>query len=110
MERTREEKMAVANEIILQLGGSRFRAMTGAHTFLAHDDGLSFKVPRTMTRNHINYVKISLNEMDLYTVFFGKIVKRKAGYAIDEVAVWSDVYNDGLQAAFSKETGLDTHL
>lgn len=106
----KNDKMAIANQILLQLGGSRFRAMTGAHTFLAHDGGLSFKVPRTMTRNHINYIKISLNEMDLYTVFFGKIVKRKTGYAVDEVATWTDVYNDGLQAAFVKETGIDTHL
>ncbi len=106
----RDKRLAIAVNILQQLGGSRFKTMTGAKNFLAGDDYLSFKLPSRLAKNGINYVKITLTEMDVYIVFFGKIIKRKTGWQCDEVAVWTDVYNDGLQRAFAKETGLDTHL
>ena len=45
MERTQEEKMAITEEIVSQLGGRRFILMTGAYDFLALDSGVRFKLP-----------------------------------------------------------------
>ena len=106
MERTREEKIEIANEIIRQLGGQRFRVMTGAKDIFAHEDGVSFKIPGTITKNHINYVRISLDPSDTYTVEFWKYRKMRG----EKIAEHSMIYHDGLQQLFTAETGLDTHL
>jgi hypothetical protein len=106
MERTRDEQIAVANEIIRQLGGSRFRVLTGAKDMFAHADGVSFKIPGNMTKDHINYVRVVLDPSDTYTVKFGRICGRTFGY----VSEHSMVYNDGLQQLFTAQTGLETQL
>lgn len=104
--RTRDEQIAVANEIIRQLGGSRFSTMTGAHDIFTHEDGVSFKIPGTITKNHINYVRISLDPSDTYTVEFWKYRKLRG----EKVAEYAMIYNDGLQQLFTSQTGLSTHL
>lgn len=61
---------AVSLTIINQLGGNKFKAMTGSNTFMAHQDGVSFRVPKT---GKINHLKITLNPKDLYDMEFGRI-------------------------------------
>ena len=60
----------VGKTIYQQLGGQRFETMTGARNFVAHGDGLAFRVP---TRKGPNYVKITLTPMDVYTMEFTRI-------------------------------------
>ncbi len=98
--------VAIAKTILEQIGGNKFIAMTGAKNLLAHEAGLSFKLPSRFAKNGINYVKITLDPRDTYIMYFGKIVK----YTITDIATYTDVYFDGLQSMFTRETGLDTHL
>lgn len=96
-ELTRDQEIAM--EILNQLGGVRkLQAMTGAHTFIAHPHGVSFKIKNPK----VNYVKIILNSKDLYDLEFGRIkgdkytvVKKLEGY-----------YDDMIKKAFEEETGM----
>lgn len=106
MQRTREEQIEIANTIISQLGGKKFIAMTGAKDIFALEEGVSFKVPGTLTKNHINYIKVWLDPSDTYTVEFWKYEKMRG----DKISEHSMVYYDQLQDIFTAETGLDTRL
>ena len=106
MQRTRDEQIEIANTIISQLGGRKFIVMTGAKDIFAHPDGVSFKIPGTMTKQHINYLKIALDPNDTYTMCFHRI----RGTRAIPIAEHSMVYHDQLQSIFTAETGLDTRL
>lgn len=97
---------AVAIEILKQLGGHRFIAMTGARNFLCDDRSMGFKVPGTMTKNRINFVKISLNAMDTYDMEF----KSLWGDKLTTVSTFEGAYNDMLVNIFESRTGLRTSL
>jgi hypothetical protein len=107
----KREQQARANEILHQLGGRRFIAMTGARNIM-HDAGaLIFSLPgRTFTRGGINKVKIGLNDSDLYDLTFWKIANKRGAFTVEEVSTASGVYFDQLQAVVTEATGLDTHL
>jgi hypothetical protein len=104
------EYMTVANTILAQLGGNRFRAMTGASNLVGSPDGrgqLSFRLPgKGFARNGINLVIITLETSDTYTVEF----KRIWGTKIKKVNKYEDVYCDMLREIFEEETGLRTSL
>lgn len=91
-----------------QLGGGKFAAMTGARALVAHDvkrGGISFKLPR-FSGVKVNYVKIILNDLDLYEVEFGRIYNNT--YKV--IAEHKDIYNDQLRELFERVTGLRTSL
>jgi len=92
--------------ILKQLGGNRFIAMTGAKDFVKDDEKqlITFKIGRNCSG--INYVTITLNQMDLYDVQFTNI---RAG-VIKIVSEEKGVYNVMLQTIFTQHTGLNTHL
>ena len=94
----------VAQIIYSQLGGGRFPVMTGARNFAAVGKGLSFRLPgaKGFTRSGINYVKITLEPSDTYTVEFGRVYGNK--YTI--ITTLDDVYCDKLKEVISYETGL----
>jgi hypothetical protein len=94
----------VAKEILAQLGGNKFVAMTGAKNLVDGGKFLAFKLPRA--KDGINYVKITLTSMDLYDIEFGKI--RANQYNV--VKKVDGIYNDQLQNIFTKVTGLYTRL
>lgn len=113
MERTREEQIEVANEIIRQMGGRRFIAMTGARDMMALDSGLRFRLPGGggYTKNGINKVEIDLQPDDTYTIRFCKInFTNRIDLQTKTVSEFYGIYNDQLQKLFTAETGLDTHL
>ena len=56
--------MSVAKEFLNQLGGNKFRVMTGAKNFMGFSEGLVMKIGRNSSNS--NYLKITLNSMDLY--------------------------------------------
>ena len=90
-----------AQEVLNQLGGRKFMAMTGAKSFTKDENSITFKLPRA--KSGIRIVRISLTEMDTYNMEFltmsGKVVKKV-----------EDVYNDNLQRIFTANTGLQTRL
>lgn len=112
MERTREEQIDVANEIIRQLGGRKFTVMTGARDYMAIDDGLTFRIPGTMTKNHINRVRVILDPSDTYTISFWNYRKQRipGPPSMKKISEHLRIYFDMLQSVFKSETGLDTHL
>ena len=96
----------IAQTILQQLGGNKFIVMTGAKNFMDLGNGLSFKLPSNFATNGINYVKVTLQPSDDYTVEFGKLrgVKYTALKTVD------GIYCDVLQDLFTRTTGLDTHM
>jgi hypothetical protein len=98
--------MIVAETILHQLGGPRFRAMTGARHLVGDDKGLRFALPSRFARNGINRVSISLEPSDTYhmTCF------RVRGTQVTIMDSVHDVYADQLQYAFTRSTGLETSL
>ena len=96
----------IAKTILSQLGGQGFIVMTGARNLIAHPDGLSFRLPGTLTRNRINHVRITLDPCDTYTVTFSVI----RGNTVKEIAKHDDIYNDMLTELFRYVTGLETRM
>ena len=97
--------MSVAREILNQLGGNKFRVMTGAKNFMGFSEGLVMKIGRNSSNS--NYLKITLNSMDLYDMKFCKLTRKFEEKSVTE---YSDVYNDMLTEVFEKHTGMYTKL
>lgn len=93
----------IAEIILQQLGGGRFKAMTGAWNFVAIERGLRFSIPAV---RGINRVTVTLTPADDYDVKFDFY---RGGNFYDR-GIRRGVYADNLQAVFTHETGLDTHL
>lgn len=96
----------IAKTILEQLGGRAFAYMCGVKNLTAIERGLSFRIPGTLTRNRINYVKITLEPDDTYTVEFCVIRK----LACRRVSHWEGVYCDDLAPLFNEQTGLATRF
>lgn len=102
----KEVNMSVAKEILSQLGGNRFVAMTGAKNLADVGNGLAFKIPATLTKKRINAVKIVLDPSDTYVVKFMRMTTKE----LKTVAEFSNVYCDQLVELFEDQTGLYTYL
>jgi hypothetical protein len=111
--------IAVAQTIGAQLGGSKFKAMTGAKDFMsltpkggdAPRGGLRFSLPANFAFGGINRVFIRLNDMDTYDLEFGKATFSKtkgSNYKVIESA--EGVYAENLREVFTERTGLDVSL
>ena len=98
--------MSIANTILDQIGGARFILMTGAKNLVNHGNALSFKLPAKFAKDGINYVKITLNGLDLYDVEYGKI--KKFEYKL--LSTSEGLYFDMLKEDFTAKTGLHTSL
>lgn len=91
-----------ANETMNQMGGcNRLKAMVGANSFVYSSDDhfISFKFKMCQK---MNYIKITLNDLDTYDLEFGKIW----GTSYKVVKEFDDVYCDQLKSIFESETGL----
>ena len=96
---------AVANEIYRQLGGNRFRVMTGAKNMVSTENGIRMRIGRNKT--NANYMEVVLNSMDLYDITFAKVTRMGEMKSVKE---YSDVYNDMLVSLFESHTGMYTSL
>lgn len=96
--------LTVANTILQQLGGRRFCMMTGAKGFLGTNNSLAFRIGRNC--KGVNYVKVTLDPSDTYTVEFMRVSLRQNKV----LATCSDIYWDSLQECFTRNTGMETHL
>lgn len=94
----------VGQEILRQLGGHRFVAMTGAKNFVTDKNSLSFRLPKAKDR--INFVVITLTGRDDYDVTFS----RYANYETTEISHLNGIYADQLVDVIEKKTGLAFHL
>ena len=97
--------MTIARTILDQLGGHKFRVMTGAKNLLDHGDALSMRLDRNSSNS--NHLKISLNSMDLYDVRFSKWTKKFEEKSVKE---YNNVYADSLVELFESHTGMYTKL
>ena len=97
--------MSVAREILNQLGGNKFRVMTGAKNFMGFSEGLVMKIGRNSSNS--NYLKITLNSMDLYDMEFAKVSRMGEKKSVTE---YNNVYNDSIVEVFEKHTGMYTKL
>lgn len=95
---------SVATTILTQLGGNKFRVMTGSKDFVSIDNGIQFKVGRN--DKAVNFVKITLNGKDLYDMVFGRVASGK----MKEKSRAEDVYASQIQKVFTSHTGMYTHF
>jgi len=94
----------VACEILRQLGGNRFIAMTGAQNFCATNNSFLCQIP--MKKDRISHIKITLNGLDLYDIEFISTW----GNQLKTVSTFEGAYNDMLQNIISDRTGLALSL
>ena len=101
----REDRMRVAKTILEQLGGNQFRMMTGAKKLAGDENSLSMRIGRNSSNS--NYLKITLNSMDLYDMEFCKLTKMGEKKSVTE---YNNVYNDLMKGTFTAHTGMYTSL
>jgi hypothetical protein len=94
--------MTIANQILSQLGGNKFIAMTGA---ICYSDGNTL-VSKFKGSKIANIMYVTLNENDAYDV---KICKFK-GMEIKTVKEINNAYADMLKPLFETITGLKASL
>ena len=97
--------MRVAKTILEQLGGNKFCVMTGAKNLGGTENSLSMKIGRNKTSS--NYLKITLNMMDLYDVKFSRVSPKGGERSVTE---YNNIFNDQLVEVFEKHTGMYTKL
>ena len=97
--------MTVAKTILEQLGGNKFRVMTGAKNFMGFTDGLVMKIGRNSSNS--NYLKITLNSMDTYDMEFAKVTRMGEKKSVTE---YNNIYCDMLTDQFTSRTGMYTSV
>ena len=94
----------IAETILAQLGGNRFRAMTGASSFSYGDACLNFRIGSNPKK--VKAVRITLEPSDTYKMEFMAIRKLE----VKTVSETSGIYCDMLQEVFTNHPGLYTKL
>lgn len=96
--------MEVANTIIAQLGGNKFKVMTGSKNFR----GDANSVTMDLTRNKLGakWLTVRLEGDDTYTMIFQSFRK----FEVKLKAEIKGIYCDMLQSIFTEQTGLYTSL
>lgn len=98
--------MSVSREILAQLGGNRFVAMTGAKQFVGGDTTLAFRLPSGMTKGRASGMRITLAGDDTYTLETFRVVR----FELRILETCRGIYVDALRRTFTQMTGLDTSL
>ena len=96
------KKMTIASQILQQLGGNKFIAMTGA---TCYSDGNTL-VAKFKGSKIANIMYVTLNSMDTYDVKFCKF----RGLDVKTIKEISGVYSDMLKPLFESTTFLRTSL
>jgi len=102
---TTQSNLSVANEILNQLGGRKFMAMTGSKNLVGGRNFLQMHL--TTNKAKAKYLKIELTPMDTYTMTFSSLDKN---FNLIIKAEYENVYCDQLQTIFTEVTGLYTKL
>lgn len=98
--------MTVSHEILAQLGGGRFIAMTGARDFVGDDASLTFRLPATMTKGRASGMRITLAGDDSYVLETFRVVR----FEMRILAERRGIYVEALRRTFTEMTGLVTSL
>ena len=89
----------IAQAILQQLGGgNRLIMMVGAYNFVIIPNGVAFRIKNPKA----NYIKITLNGLDLYNLEVGRV----RGNTYKVVAKHDNIYNDMLKPLIEKSTGM----
>lgn len=97
--KTNDRDIEIANTILSQLGGAnRLKVMTGANNFIAHKNGVSFRIKNPKA----NYISITLNEMDTYDVEIGRV----RGDSFKVIKEGKGIYFDMLKKFIESGTGM----
>jgi len=113
-----ENSKKVAEQILIQLGGRKFVAMTGAKEFLYADKDennpnpwlrMSLRANKARVNRLVIYYNIG---SDTYTMHFYKqrMDKKTFDVKITNEQKFEGVYNDSLQDVFTKVTGFLTRF
>jgi len=95
----------IAETILQQLGGyNKLNMMIGLKDVFTIENGLSFKIK--MRGSKVNYVKITLNSLDLYDIELGKL--RAGKYKVIKES--NGVYSDMLKPIIARTSGLNLSL
>ena len=99
-----------ANVLFRQLGGNRFRAMTGAKDFMKDGNSLRMKIMKNNTGG--NHLIITLNSNDLYDMRFESHRMNRKTYelTIKVKAEETNIPASNLQRVFTELSGLYTHM
>lgn len=106
----------IAMEILKQLGGNKFLAMTGVKNLVYDDNSLNMKLSKNMSK--ANYLKITLNSLDTYDIRFYSVTGGRMNMKTFEsspiknkdIKVINGAYCDQLQEIFTNVTGMYTSL
>ena len=100
--------VAVANEILSQIGGGRALFMLGAENPLALQEGKGALQIRFKGSRRYNTIRIILNVFDTYTVEFSKstLSRKTFDYTVTNKVKYSDVQADSLVGIIESTTGL----
>ncbi len=93
----------ISQAILEQLGGSKFRAMTGVKNFIRSNNSISMHLPNTKNKIKAKYFTVFLDADETYRLRFQK----RNLEIIDDI---SGIPAEHLQAVFTNTTGLHTHL
>lgn len=94
-------------QLLAQLGGSRFVAMTGAKNFLTEGPNtLRFNLPSRFATDGINLVRITLNPTDTYRVEFMRV----RNLEVKMIDLYESLFVEDLRRTFTQVTGLDCTL
>ena len=99
-----------ANVLFRQLGGNRFRAMTGAKDFMKDGNSLRMKIMKNNTGG--NHLIITLNSNDLYDMRFEshRLNRKTYELTIKVKAEETNIPASNLQRVFTELSGLYTRM
>lgn len=96
----------VANTILQQLGGRRFKMITGAKPVTYSENQLTLKIDPKLTKDKATHIRITLDPSDTYKVE----TMRVWGTKITPKETMEGVYCDMLEDVFEEMTGLLTRF
>ena len=99
--------MQVAQEILRQLGGNKFLAITGSHTPVADSKNNTLRLTLKPNKVKAKYLKIKLNGNDTYTMTFFSVGK---DFRIITKKEFEGIYCDQLVELFEETTGLFAYM
>ena len=97
--------LTVAKTILEQLGGNKFCMMTGAKNLAGDENSMSMRIGRNSSNS--NYLKITLNSMDLYDMKFAKLTRMGELKSVKEEDKGE---KEAMVEVFEKHTGMYTKL
>lgn len=97
--------LEIPKTILEQLGGKRFIAMTGAHSFVGNKEGLLFTIPKSPSG--IKKVRIVLNLGDLYDIEY---YEENPKFHWNVKTRSNDIFCEDLEIDFFRNTGWLTSL